>query len=51
MAEDILKKIKTGEPVTVDEIKKSTEGLTSTNEGFITKSFSLETGTEKTKDD
>lgn len=49
MCDDLLDKIKNVQPVSSDDVKKSTEGLKSLNEGFVNKNFSLETSTDNSK--
>lgn len=49
MCDDLLEKIKNAQPISSDDVKQSTDGLKSLNEGFINKNFSLETSTDNNK--
>lgn len=50
MSDDILDKIKSGQPVTSKDIKKNTEGLKSLNEGLTVKYYSVETSSDHSSD-
>lgn len=50
MADDILQKIKSGEKISSDDVKKSTDGLKALNEGYVEKHFIIETSSDHSKD-